>query len=157
MQIPILTPTAPPSPPLASTTATTGGRRKKKDPTAPLPPRVQLPCALCKKEGHPTNRCPSLPELHNLIRLPRETTPLVTPPNAPSTTTTSPTTGNTGLRTKFTCTICSKYVHYTHHCPALPQFRQTLTTVHQRFQEDPPPIHVIKYSCHIHPLCHDFS
>jgi hypothetical protein len=67
MQIPILTPTAPPSPPLASTTTTTGGRRKKKDPTTPLPPRVQPPCTLCEKEGHPTNKCPSLPELHNLI------------------------------------------------------------------------------------------
>jgi hypothetical protein len=38
MQIPVLTPTAPPSPPLTSTTTTAGGRRKNKDPTAPLPP-----------------------------------------------------------------------------------------------------------------------
>jgi hypothetical protein len=38
MQIPLLTPTTPPSPLIASTTATTGGRQKKKDPTTPLPP-----------------------------------------------------------------------------------------------------------------------
>jgi hypothetical protein len=38
MHIPVLTPTAPPSPPLSSTTAIAGGRRRKKYPTAPLPP-----------------------------------------------------------------------------------------------------------------------
>jgi hypothetical protein len=38
MQIPILTPTIPPTPPLTSTPATAGGRRKKKEPTTPLPP-----------------------------------------------------------------------------------------------------------------------
>jgi hypothetical protein len=49
MQVPILTPNALPSPPLTSTTATSRGRRKKKEPNAPLPPRVQPPCALCEK------------------------------------------------------------------------------------------------------------
>jgi hypothetical protein len=139
MQIPVLTPTTPPSPPISSTTATAGGRWKKKEPTTPLPPRVQPPCTLCEREGHPTNRCPSLPELHNLIQLPRATTSLITSPSTPSTTTTSPTTGSKGLRTKFTCAICSEYGHYTHHFPALPQFRQTLTTVRQTFQQDPSP------------------
>jgi hypothetical protein len=37
------------------------------------------------------------------------------------------------------CAICSEYGHYTHHFPALPQFRQTLTTVRQTFQQDPSP------------------
>jgi hypothetical protein len=139
MQIPVLTLTTPPSPPLANTTATAGGRWKKKDPTTPLPPRVQPPCALCEKEGHPTNRCPSLPELRNLIQLPRATTPLVASSNTPSTTTASPTTGSKGLRTKFACAICSEYGHYTHHFPVLPQFRQMLMTVCQIFQQEPPP------------------
>jgi hypothetical protein len=70
MNILVLTPTIPPSPPLAGTTAIAGRRRKKKEPTTPLPPRVQPPRALCKREGHPTNKCPSLPKLHNLIQLP---------------------------------------------------------------------------------------
>jgi len=133
MQIPVLTPATPPSPPLASTTATTGARQKNKYPTAPLPPRVQPPCALWEREGHPTNKCPSLLELRKLIQFPQETTSLTTPPSTPSTTTTSPTTGSKGLGTKFVCTIYSKYGHYTHHCLTLPQFRQTLTTVHQTF------------------------
>jgi hypothetical protein len=60
MTIPILTPT---TPPLTNLPATAGGRRKKKEPTAPLPPSIPPPCALCEKEGHQTNNCPSLPEL----------------------------------------------------------------------------------------------
>jgi hypothetical protein len=46
MTIPVLTPTTSilPTPP-----ATVGGRRKKKEPTAPLPPCIPPPCALCKK------------------------------------------------------------------------------------------------------------
>jgi hypothetical protein len=139
MQIPVLTLATPPSPPISSTTATAGGRRKKKEPTAPLPPRVQPPCALCEREGHPTNRCPSLPELRNLIQLPRATTSLTASPSTSSTTTMSPTTGSKGLRTKFACAICSEYGHYTHHFPTLPQFLQTLTTVRQTFQQEPSP------------------
>jgi hypothetical protein len=137
MQIPIPTPEATPSPPLANATATAGGRRKKKEPIAPLPPRIQPPCALCEKEGHPTNRCPSLPELRNLIQLPRATTSPMASSSTPNTTTMSSTTGNKGLRTKFACAICSEYGHYTHHCPTLPQFRQTLAAVHQSFQQNP--------------------
>jgi hypothetical protein len=139
MQIPVQAPATPPSPPTASTTATVGGRRKKKEPTTPLPPRVQPPCTLCEREGHPTNRCPTLPELHNLIQLPRATTSLTTSPSTSSTTTTSSTTGSKGLRTKFTCAICSEYGHYTHHFPTLPQFLQTLAAVRQTFQQDPSP------------------
>jgi hypothetical protein len=97
MQIPVLTLTTPLSPLIASTTATTGGRQKKNEPTAPLPPRVQPLYTLCKREGHPTNRCPSLPDLHNLIQLPRATKSLVAPPSTPSTTTSFPTTGSKGL------------------------------------------------------------
>jgi hypothetical protein len=137
MQIPVQALTTPPSPPTASTTATTGGRRKKKDPTTPLPPRVQPPCTLCEREGHPTNRCPTLPELHNLIQLPRETTLLVTSPSTSSTTTMSSTTGSKGLRTKFACAICSEYGHYTHHFPTLPQFHQTLVQYAKPFSKIP--------------------
>jgi hypothetical protein len=136
MQIPVPTTTAPPTPPPTSTTTTVGGRQKKKDPTTPLPPHVQPPCALCEKDGHPTNKCPSLPELRNLIQLPRAPPPLVA---SSSTVTVSPNTSSKGMRTKFACTICSEYGHYTHHCPTLPQFRQTLTTVRQRFQQEPTP------------------
>jgi hypothetical protein len=60
--------------------------RKKKDPTAPLPLRFHPPCALCEKDGHPTNKCPSLLKLRNLIQLPRATPPLDTSSNSPSTT-----------------------------------------------------------------------
>jgi hypothetical protein len=136
MQIPILTPTIPPTPPLTNLPATAGGRRKKKEPTAPLPPCVQPPCVLCEKDGHPTNKCPSLPELRNLIQLNQTPSPFVT---LSSTAATSPNISSKGLRTKFACAICSEYGHYTHHCPALPQFRQTLVAVRQSFQHEPSP------------------
>jgi hypothetical protein len=132
MTIPVLTPTTPilPTPP-----ATAGGRRKKKEPTAPLPPRIPPPCALCEKEGHQTNNCPSLPELRNLIPLNQTPT---TPVTTVSPATTQPSSSK-GLRTKFACAICSEYGHYTHHCPALPRFRQTLAAVRQDFQNNPRP------------------
>jgi hypothetical protein len=134
MTIPVLTPTSPilPTPP----PATAGGRRKKKEPTAPLPPRIPPPCALCEKEGHQTNNCPSLPELQNLIPINQTpTTPITT---ASPTATTQPSSSK-ALRTKFVCAICSEYGHYTHHFPALPRFRQTLAAVRQNFQNDPRP------------------
>jgi hypothetical protein len=98
--------------------------------------------ALCEREGHPTNRCPTLPELCNMIQLPRETTLLATPPSTSTATTESSTARNKGLRTKFACAICSEYGHYTHHFPALPQFHQTLATVRQTSQPEPsqPPL-----------------
>jgi hypothetical protein len=136
MQIPILTPTIPSTPPLTNLLATTGGRRKKKESIAPLPPRVQPLCVLCEKDGHPTNKCPSLPELRNLIQLNQTPSPFVT---LASTVATSPNASSKGLRTKFACTICSEYGHYTHHFPALPQFRQTLVAVRQSFQHEPSP------------------
>jgi hypothetical protein len=139
MQIPILTLTEAPSPPLMNTTTTTRGRQKNKYPTAPLPPRIQPPCALYEKEVHPTNRCPYLPMLHNLIQLPLATTSFVIPPSTPSTSITSHTIGSKGLRTKFACAICSEYGHYTNHFPELPQFQHMLTKVCQSFQQDPSP------------------
>jgi len=139
MKIPVLTTTTPPSLPIMSTNAMNGGEQKNKDPTAQLSPRVQPPCALCEREGHPTNRCLSLLELRNLIQLPQETTSLVTSPSTPSTTTTSPTTWSKGLRTKFVCAIYSECGHYTHDFPTLPQFWQTLMTIHQIFQQHPSP------------------
>jgi hypothetical protein len=127
MTIPVLTPTTPilPTPP-----ATTGGRKKKKEPTAPLPPCIPPPCALCDKEGHQTNNCPSLPELRNLI-------PPNPTPTPPITTATTQPSSSKGLRTKFTCAICSEYGHYTHHCLALPHFRQALAIISQDFQNNP--------------------
>jgi hypothetical protein len=131
MTIPVLTPT---TTPLTNPPATAGGRRNKKEPTTPLPPRIPPPCALCEKEGHQTNNCPSLPELQNLIPLnPTPPTPATT---AIPTTTTHPSSSK-GLRTKYACAICSEYGHYTHHCPALPHFRQTLSVVRQNFQNNP--------------------
>jgi hypothetical protein len=135
MTILVLTPTTPTTPILPTPPATAGGRRKKKEPAAPLPPRIPPPCALCEKEGHQTNNCPSLPELRNLIP-PNPTPP--TPITTASTTTTNPSSSK-GLRTKFACAICSEYGHYTHHCPALPCFRQTLAAVRQNFQNNPRP------------------
>jgi hypothetical protein len=61
-----------------------------------------------------------------------------TPVTTASTTTTNPSSSK-GLRTKFACAICSEYGHYTHHCPALPRFRQTLAAVRQNFQNNPRP------------------
>jgi hypothetical protein len=86
MTIPVLTPNTPLAPilptpltPILPTPpATAGGRRAKKDPTAPRPPRIPPPCALCDKEGHQTNNCPSLPELRNLIPPNPTPTPLTT-------------------------------------------------------------------------------
>jgi hypothetical protein len=52
MKILVPTLTAPPTSPLATTAATARGIHKKKEPTAPLPPRVEPPCALCQKDGH---------------------------------------------------------------------------------------------------------
>jgi hypothetical protein len=134
MTIPILTPTIPPTPPLTTPPSIAGGRRKNKEPVAPLPPRVQPPCALCEKDGHQTNNCPSLPELCNLIPLNQTPPPLAIISNTAATTSHS---SSKGLRTKFSCAICSKYGHYTHHFPALPRFRQTLATVRQSFQREP--------------------
>jgi hypothetical protein len=135
MAIPVLTPTTPTTPILPTPPATAGGRRKQKEPVAPRPPRIPPPCALCEKEGHQTNNCPSLPELRNLI--PPNPTPS-TPVTTASTTTPNPSSSK-GLRTKFACAICSEYGHYTHHCPALPRFRQTLAAVRQNFQNNPRP------------------
>jgi hypothetical protein len=133
MTIPILTPT---TPILTNPPTTAGGRRQKKEPTAPLPPRIPPPCALCEKESHQTNNCSSLPELRNLI-------PLNPTPTKPATIASPPTTtqpsSSKGLRNKYACAICSEYVHYTHHCPALPCFRQTLAVVRQNFQNNPRP------------------
>jgi hypothetical protein len=133
MTIPVLTPTTPilPTPP-----ATTGGRRKKKEPTAPLPLHIPPPCALCEKEGHQTNNCPSLPELRNLIPLNQTPT---TPITIASPTATTMPSSSKGLRTKFVCAIYSEYIHYTHHYPALPRFRQTLAAIRQNFQNNPRP------------------
>jgi hypothetical protein len=46
---------------------------KKERATAPLPPRVQPPCALCEKYGHPTNKCPSLPRATQFNSTPSST------------------------------------------------------------------------------------
>jgi hypothetical protein len=116
MTILVLTPNAPTTPILPTPPATAGGKRAKKEPTAPLPPCIPPPCALCDKEGHQTNNCPSLPELRNLIPPNSTTTPSIT------IATTQPSSSK-GLKTKFACAICSEYGHYTHHCPALPRFR----------------------------------
>ena len=116
MMIPILTPTIPSTPLLTHLPATAGGRRKKKEPTTPLPPHIQPPYALFEKDGHQTNNYPSLPELRNLIQLNQTPSPFIT---VASTAATSPNTSRKGLRTKFACAICSKYGHYTHHCPTL--------------------------------------
>jgi hypothetical protein len=94
MQIPILTPTIPSTPPLTNLPATAGGRRKKKEPTTPLPPCIQPPCTLCEKDGHPTNKCPSLPELRNLIQLNQTPSPFIT---LASTAATSPNISSKGL------------------------------------------------------------
>jgi hypothetical protein len=133
MTIPILTPT---TPRLTNPPATARGRRKKKEPTTPLPPCIPPPCALCEKEGHQTNNCPSLPELRNLI--PLNQTPTTPATTASPTTTTHPSSSK-GLRNKYACAIFLEYGHYTHHCPALPRFRKTLAAVHQNFQNNPSP------------------
>jgi hypothetical protein len=133
MTIPILTPHPPQ---LTNPPATTGGRRQKKEPTAPLPPCIPPPCALCEKEGHQTNNYPSLPELQNLIPL-NQTPPTPATTTSPSTTTHP--SSSKGLRTKYAFAICSEHGHYTHHCPALPSFRQTLAVVRQNFQNNPSP------------------
>jgi hypothetical protein len=134
MKIPILIPTIPYTPPLTTLPATVGGRRKKKEPIAPLPQCVQPPCALCDKDGHQTNNSPSLPELQNLIPLNQTPSTLST---VESTAATAPHSSSKWLRTKFTCTICSEYGHYTHNFLALSCFQQTLAVVRQRFQNEP--------------------
>jgi hypothetical protein len=132
MAIPVLTPTPPTTPILPTPSATARGKKKQKEPVAPCPPRIPPPCALCEKEGHQTNNCPSLPELQNLIP------PNPTPVTIASTSTPNPSSCK-DLRTKFACAICSEYGHYTHHCPALPHFWQTLAAVCQNFQNNPCP------------------
>jgi hypothetical protein len=140
MTIPVLTPNTPIAPilptpltPILPTPpATAGGRRAKKEPTAPRPPRIPPPCALCDKEGHQTNNCPSLPELRNLIP------PNPTPTSLTTTATLQPSSSKE-LKTKCACAICSEYGHYTHHCPSLPRFRQALDIVSRDFQNNPRP------------------
>jgi hypothetical protein len=53
MHIPVITPTTQPPPPLVSTTAIVEGQRKKKEPTALLPPRVQLPFTTMRERRTP--------------------------------------------------------------------------------------------------------
>jgi hypothetical protein len=142
MTIPILTPT---TPPLTNPPATAGGRRKKKDPTTPLPPRIPPPCALCEKEGHQTNNCPSLPELRNLIPLNQTPTPSAT--TASPTTTTHPSSSK-GLRTKYACAICSEYGHYTHHFPALPRFRTDISRSAPELPEQPQSCYILLNKYH---------
>jgi hypothetical protein len=140
MKILVLTPNTPLAPilptpltPILPTPpATAGGRRAKREPTAPHPPRIPPPCALCDKEGHQTNNCPSLPELRNLIPPNPTPTPLTT-------TATLQPSSSKELKTKCACAICSEYGHYTHHCPSLPRFRQALDIVSRDFQNNPCP------------------
>jgi hypothetical protein len=140
LTIPVLTPNTPIAPilptpltPILPTPpATTGGRRAKKEPTAPRPPRIPPPCALCDREGHQTNKCPSLPELWNLIPPNPTPTPLTT-------TATLQPSSSKELKTKCACAICSEYGHYTHHCPSLPRFRQALDIISRDFQNNPRP------------------
>jgi hypothetical protein len=113
----------PQPPPITNPPATAGGRRMKKEPIAPLPLHIPPPGALREKDGHPTPKCPSIPELQNLIPLNPTPSPLAT---LASTTTTSPNSSSKGLRTKFACAICSSYGHYTHHFPSIPYVRHTL-------------------------------
>jgi hypothetical protein len=142
MKISVLTPTTPilPTPP-----AIVGGRQKKKEPTAPLPLRIPPPCTLCEKEGHQTNNFPSLPELRNLIPINQTTTTPIT--TASPTATTQPSSSKR-LRRKFACAIYSEYGHYTHHCLALPCFRQNLAVVRQNFLERPMPCYVLYNKYH---------
>jgi hypothetical protein len=140
MTIPILTPTIPSTPPITNPPAIAGGRRKKKEPTTPLPLHIPPPCALCEKDGHPTHRCPSVPELRSLIPLNPTPSPLAT---LASTTTTAPNSSSKGPRTKFACAICSSYGHYTHHFPSIPYVRHTLAaTRHTTLPEFPPTLHI---------------
>jgi hypothetical protein len=140
MTIPVLTPNTPIAPilptpltPILPTPpATAGGRRAKKEPTAPCPPRIPPPCALCDKEGHQTNNCPSLPELRNLIPPNPTPTPLTT-------TATLQPSSSKELKTKCACAICSEYGHYTHYCPSLPRFWQALDIISRDFQNNPRP------------------
>jgi hypothetical protein len=94
MMTPILNSTIPSTSPLTNLPAIAGGRRKKKESTAPPPPRIQTPCTLCEKDGHPTHKWPSLPELRNLIPLNQTPSLLAT---IASTTTTSPNSSSKGM------------------------------------------------------------
>jgi hypothetical protein len=123
MTIPILTPTIPSTPPLTNPPAIAGGKRKKKEPIAPLPLRVQPPCMLCEKYEHQTK----LPIYTRVTKF--DSTQSKSLNNHHST--------SKRLQTKFSCAICSKYGHYTHHFLALPRFRQTLAIVCQSFQSNP--------------------
>jgi hypothetical protein len=64
--------------------------------------------------------------------------PNPTPTPLTTTATTQPSSSK-GLKTKFACAICSEYGHYTHHCPALPRFRQALAIVKRDIQNNPCP------------------
>jgi hypothetical protein len=142
VQIPILVPATPPSLPITSTIAATGGRRKKKEPIAPLPPRVQLPYALCERKGHPTHKCPSLPKLCSFIQLPQAHIFLTTPPRTSHTTMESSTTRKQHIQTNFACAIYVEYGHYTHHFPSIPCVCHTLAAErHTYLLELPPALH----------------
>jgi hypothetical protein len=124
-------------PPTSRNTTTTRGRLSKNKPIAPLPPRAQPPCTLCDREGHPTKKFPTLPELHNLIQLPKENRVLSTALSTSTATTESSTTRKKGTQTNFSCAIFSEYGHYTLHCPTLPQFHQKLATIRHTSRLEP--------------------
>jgi hypothetical protein len=95
-----------PPPPLLAPLSLLGADERRKSPQLHFLLEFNLLAHYAKEMGHPTNRCPTLPELRNLIQLPRETTLLTTPPSASTATPESSIAGNKGLRTKFTCDIC---------------------------------------------------
>jgi hypothetical protein len=73
-------------------------------------------------------------------------------PSTSNDTTTSSTAGSKGLRTKFSYVICSEYGHYTHHCPALPHFLQTLAIVCQTSRPEPSSLPLT--SSHVTDICY---
>ena len=138
MHIPVLTSATPPSPPIASTIFAAGDKRKTKEPIAPLPPWVQIPYALCERKGHPTHKCPSLPELCSFIQLTQEHLFLTTPPRMSHATTASSTTWKQHIWTNFACAICEEYGHYTHHFPSIPYICHTLVMERYTYLYDIP-------------------
>jgi hypothetical protein len=141
MTILVLTPNAPTTPILPTPPATAGGRRAKKEPTTPLPPRIPPPCALCDKEGHQTNNCPSLPELQNLIPPNPTPTPLTT------TSTTQPSSSK-GLKNQIR--MCHLFRVWSLH-PSLSSsasFSVGISYRKPRLSEQPTPCYIVHNTYH---------
>ena len=100
-------------------------------------------CAICDVVSHPTHIFPEMDELKPLLGSEAK---IATPQSLKKELGTKG--KGKALRTNHACIICSNYGHYTHHCPEIPRYKDTLHAIERFYQEDPP-TQSVEYERHI--------